>query len=256
MEKQVQKKQARQRGKFYGIGAGPGAPELLTLKAVRVLQEVPVVFVPRGDAGEKSRALKIINPLLRSGQEVRELVFPMTRQRRKLEQAWEGAAQAVAAVLDAGRDSAFVTLGDSSLYSTHFYLCEALQRARPGLEVETIPGITSFSAAAALLNRPLALGRECLAVVPATRDPAFLRQVLAAFDNVVLLKVAPVLEEVLCLLAEAGRLEDAAYVCRCGMPGQLALENLAGAKELPGDYFSLILVGRKGAGEALLEMLD
>jgi len=238
------------KGRLYGIGVGPGAPELLTLRAVQILQEVAVIFVPRGDAGEKSRALSIIEQFLRPGQELREAVFPMTRQRRELEQAWQEAAGAVAAVLDAGRDAAFVTLGDSTLYSTYFYLCEALQKARPGIEVETVPGIPSFSAAAALLNRPLALGRESLAVVPAGRDRAFLRQVLAAFDNVVLLKVAPVLEEVRGLLAELGRLEDAAYVCRCGMPGQVFQDNLAAAGELPGDYFSLVLVRRKaGARE-------
>ncbi|NPV29445.1 MAG: precorrin-2 C(20)-methyltransferase [Firmicutes bacterium] len=231
-----------ERGKLYGIGVGPGAPELLTLKAARILQEVAVVFVPRGDKGEQSLALHVISPLLRPGQELREVTFPMTRQRRKLEAAWREAARTVAAVLDAGRDAAFVTLGDSTLYSTCFYLGEALRAMRPELEVEVVPGVTSFSAAAALLNRPLACGREGLAVVPATKGRAFLRQVLAAFENVVILKAGPVLEELRDLLAEAGRLEEAAYVCRAGMPGQVLEENLAVAGELPEDYFSLILV--------------
>ncbi|NPV73362.1 MAG: precorrin-2 C(20)-methyltransferase [Pelotomaculum sp.] len=231
------------KGKLYGVGVGPGEPELLTLKAARILQEVAVVFFPRGDKGEQSLALQIVRPLLHPDQELREVTFPMTTSRRALEGAWREVAQTVTAVLDAGRDAAFITMGDSTLYSTFFYLKRALREARPDLEVETVPGIPSFSAAAALLSRPLACGREGLAVVPATRGRAFLRQVLATFENVVILKAGPVLEEMRNLLAEAGRLEEAAYVCRCGMPGQLLEENLAAAGELPGDYFSLILVG-------------
>ncbi len=244
--------QAGRGGKLYGIGVGPGAADLLTMRAARLLGEVPVLFVPRGDAVDESRALSIISPLLRGGQEVRSFTAPMTRDRLARDQAWAEAAAQVLSVLNAGRDAAFLTLGDSTLYSTFFYLLEALRRQQPSVAVETVPGITSFSAAAALLNRALTVGQEGLAVVPATRGAAYLRQVLTAFENVVLLKVGPVLEEVQALLAELGRLDDAAYVCRCGMPGQFLQESLALADELPDDYFSLVLVrhgGLDAAGE-------
>ncbi|HHW41747.1 MAG TPA: precorrin-2 C(20)-methyltransferase [Syntrophomonadaceae bacterium] len=234
-----------EKGRLYGIGVGPGDPDLLTLKAVRIIREAPVIFVPKGDTGEKSRALSIISPFLRDGHELREITLPMTREPGALRRAWEEAAGEVIAVLDKGKDAVFVTLGDSTLYSTYYYLYEALRSRRPDLAVETVPGVSSFSAGAAVLNRALAVGRESLAIVPASRGMDFIRRVLAAFDCVVLLKVAPVLGEVINLLEELGRLEEAAYVCRCGMPGQFLKENLAGPGELPGDYFSLILVRGK-----------
>jgi precorrin-2/cobalt-factor-2 C20-methyltransferase len=234
------------RGRLYGIGAGPGSADLLTLRAVRLLGEAPVVFVPRGDTGDGSIALSIIRPFISGGQEVRELTAPMTRDRQARSRAWDEAAAQVLTVLDSGRDAAFLTLGDSTLYSTFFYLLEALHRQQPDIEVETVPGITSFSAAASLLGRALTMGQEGLAVVPATRGVDYLRQVLSTFENVVLLKVAPVLAEVQALLAELGRLDDAAYVCRCGMDGQVIKDSLVGAGELPGDYYSLILVRHGG----------
>lgn len=235
-------------GKLYGIGVGPGSPDLLTLKAVRILQEVPLIFVPRGERGERSRALEIISPFLRD-QEVREFVAPMTRDRSALDRMWRQAGEEVLAVLDEGKDAAFLTLGDSLLYSTYSYLLETLLRLRPGLEVETVPGIASFSAAAALCNRALCCGQESLAVVPATRGMGFLKEVLNTFENVVLLKVAPVFDELLALLAEVGRLDEAAYICRCGMEGQFLLGSLAAAAEVPRDYFSLVLVGNKKGRE-------
>lgn len=233
------------KGKLYGIGVGPGDPGLLTLKAMSILQKVSVVFVPRGHAKGVSLALKVVAHLLKSGQEVRYFTAPMTRDRSVLEQAWESAAAEVTAVLKKGRDVAFVTLGDSTVYSTYFYLLAALRNLLPDLEAEAVPGVTSFSAASALLNRPLAMGGESLAVVPATKGRDFLREVLTTFENVVLLKVAPALEDVKELLREVGRMEDAAFVCRCGMEDQFSCENMALAGELPDDYFSLIIVGKK-----------
>lgn len=235
-------------GRLYGIGVGPGDPGLLTLKAVRMIQEAPVILVPKGDSGEKSQAMSIISPFLRDGQEVRELSLPMTRDRQTLNRAWEQTAGEVMAVLEGGRDAVFVTLGDSTLYSTFYYLCDALRSRRPDLVVETVPGVSSFSAGAAALNRALAVGQESLAIVPASRGLDFIRHALTVFDSVVLLKVAPLLGDLIDLLAELGRLDDAAYICRCGMPGEFLQERLAEAGELPHDYFSLILVrGRRGS---------
>jgi len=237
------------KGKLFGIGVGPGDSELLTLKAVRVLQNAGVVFVPKGEKGQQSQALSIIAPFLKAGQEVRELMAPMTRERANWLRAWDDAAGEIIQVLDEGRNAVFVTIGDSVLYSTYYYLCEALRGKRPDLAVETIPGITSYSAAAALLNRALAVGQESLAVIPATNERDYLRQVLISFNNVVLMKVSLVLEDLLDLLSETGRLDEAVYVSKVGMPGQYVREKLTAGEKLPRGYFSLILVGKLPALE-------
>lgn len=240
------------KGKLYGIGVGPGSPDLLTLKAADLLRKVPVIFVPVKADGDSSSAMKIISPFLAlcNGQEIRELIFPMTRSFQYLEKGWKLAAEEVLAVLGEGKDAAFITLGDSVLYSTYTYLLDALMKLDPELAVETIPGVTSFSAAAALLNQALACGQESLAVVPAIRGMEYIKDVLGSIDNVVLLKVASLLDDVLDLLKELGRLDDAVFISRCGMPGQVILDNLALPVEIPRDYFSLILVRKeKGKNE-------
>ncbi len=234
------------RGKLYGIGVGPGLPDLLTLKAVDLLRRVPVIFVPVKSKGDSSSAMQIISPFLEKmeGQEIKELVFPMTNSAQELEKGWNFAAEEVLQVLEEGKDAAFITLGDSSLYSTYAYLLEFLLKLQPDLVVETVPGITSFSAAAALLNRALVRGQESLAVLPANRGMEFLEVVLGSFENVVLLKVASVIDDVLDTLKKLGRLDEAVFISRCGMPGQLVLDNLSESVEIPKDYFSLILVGK------------
>jgi len=232
----------RKKGKLYGIGLGPGNPNLLTLKAVQVLQEIPVIFVPRSNFRDTGLAHSIIATFLRPEQEIRELFFPMTDNQAKLKKAWQEAVLAVAGVLDEGLNAAFVTIGDSTLYSTYSYLLEELKETRPELEIETIPGISSFSAAASMMNRALVVGEESLAIVPATKNKDFLYQVLSAFDSVILLKVASVLSKILDILDELDRLEDSAFVCRCGFPDQFWKENLSKKEDLPKDYLSLIMV--------------
>jgi precorrin-2/cobalt-factor-2 C20-methyltransferase len=229
-------------GKLYGIGVGPGDPELLTLKAVKIMGQVQLVIVPKGDTGEQSVARQIISPFLKEGQWVEEFTAPMTRDRQLRSAAWDQLAERVERVLASGQEVAFVTLGDSTVYSTYFYLIEALLRRGADFQLQTVPGITSFSAAAAMINQALTLGSESLAVVPADRGLDYIRQALANFDNVVLMKVIPQLDQIIELLAELSRLDQAAYVSRCGMPGQFVKESLAAAGEIPRDYFSLILV--------------
>ncbi len=150
---------------LHGIGIGPGAVDLLTLRAVQILSEVRVVVAPRPRRGEDSLAARIARPHLRPGSRLEEIVFPMVRDPRALRTAWEAAAHQVLGWLEGG-DVAFLTLGDASLYSTWSYLRAAVRRLCPDQIVHTVPGITSFAAAAASAEIPLAEGDQALVVVP------------------------------------------------------------------------------------------
>ena len=150
------------KGKFYGIGVGPGDPELLTLKGRRLLEEADCIAAPKthGEAG--STALRIVEQFI-AGKPLLELVLPMTHDKRQLEQAWADSAKAVMERLDAGQNVAFITLGDASLFSTLMYIFRPIKAA--GYAWELVPGINAPSAAAARLGIGLADGKEDLAIL-------------------------------------------------------------------------------------------
>lgn len=233
-------------GKFYGIGVGPGDPDLLTLKAYRALQGVDVICVPKSAADKDSLALNVVNKALAKEFNYLELSFPMSRDREVLERCWAEAGEAVAARVKEGQHVAFVSIGDPMFYSTYGYVLAHLKKYHPGLETETIPGITSIAASSAFVNTPLTEGEENLVVLPAAYGIEGLREILSKFDNVVLMKVNRRFEEVLELLKEMGLSDKAAYVSRCGHADQyftLDLEDLRGQKL---DYMSLLIIKKKG----------
>lgn len=231
------------KGKFYGIGVGPGDPELLTLKAVRVLNEVDIICVPRARSEKGSFALSIVNSVIPEGKEILEVVMPMTKDHVKLEASWLEGARQILKRLHAGKSVAFITLGDAMLYSTYSYLLRNLSKLDPEVEITTIPGITSFAASAARTNTPLAEGNEPLVVMPVQEKGDNLEKILQSFPNAVLMKVAAKFPRILKILQENGR--KATYVSRCSCPEEFIendLSKLAG-QEL--DYFSLLLVKKE-----------
>ncbi|MDP2976060.1 MAG: precorrin-2 C(20)-methyltransferase, partial [Anaerolineales bacterium] len=146
-------------GVFYGIGIGPGDPDLITVKAANILSQCRTVFVPKARATEESIALTIAAKHLHPQADIRKLVFPMTTDKNKLHQSWIDNAKEVAAALESGLDAAFLTLGDTMLYSTYIYLVRALRDVLPDARIITIAGITAFSAAAALTHFPVGTGK-------------------------------------------------------------------------------------------------
>jgi precorrin-2/cobalt-factor-2 C20-methyltransferase len=230
-------------GVLYGVGVGPGAPDLLTLRAARTIRAVPVVCTPRRTASAESYALAVVRDLLDlTRQELVELAFPMTRDPDLALLHRDEAATHIGAILSAGRDVAFITEGDPLLYSTFIHLYRRLRAASPPVRVEIVPGVTSVSAAAAVAGLPLADGTERLAVVPATCGYEELHAALRDFDTVALLKVSPIFDRVLDLLEELNLLESAVYVSRAGTPEQRVEADVRALREQPLDYLSLILV--------------
>ncbi|MCK4839285.1 MAG: precorrin-2 C(20)-methyltransferase [Desulfobulbaceae bacterium] len=236
-------------GRFFVIGVGPGDPELVTMKAARILRESPVWFVPRGHQDGESTALAIVEPVVDSGgKEVMNHYFPMKRIHRgetpdpEVAEAWRQAAEAILVRIRQGDDVAFPTLGDPAIYSTGFYVCETLLAQVPDLHVEIIPGVSAIGASAAAAGQPLCLGNERLVVIPATFENGRLQGIIEQFDTIVLMKVHRVMDRVLALLGEMDLLEHAVLVERSSQSGQRITKgrHLLSAPEP--HYFSTIIV--------------
>ena len=230
-------------GTLYGVGVGPGAPDLLTLRALRIIQAAPVICVPRRTTSAESYALSIVRDILvPARQELIELLFPMSRDPDTAARARDDAAARVHAILVGGRDVAFITEGDPLLYSTFIHLYERLRAVQPAAPVEIVPGVTSVTAAAAVAGLPLVDGSEQLAIVPATGDPNSLRDVLRVFDTVALLKVSPVFDRVLDLLDELDLIENTVHITQAGTPTQQIERDVRALRGRQVDYLSLLLV--------------
>lgn len=179
-----------QKGKLIGIGVGPGDTELLTLKAAKVLKSVPVVFSPKSSKEKESIALSIVKPILEEREDYKRLmlvtpIFPMIEDKEELEKIWTSASEMIAQYLNSGRDVAFITLGDPSVFSTYAYVQKKLIGE---YEIETVPGITSFTACAAARNKALVEQNQILSIVPKIDDR--LEQVLEYSDSIVLMKAS------------------------------------------------------------------
>lgn len=234
------------KGKFYGIGVGPGDPELLTLKAYRILNDVAVICIPKSKMERDCIAYNIIQPLLKNAKTVVELYMPMTRNVEILEQEWQKGAATILSYLHKGMDVAFITIGDAMLYSTYSYLMNKIKAMDADIQIISVPGVTSFAASAAALNIPLAEGEERLAIVPSIEDPQKLPEVLEQFPNVVLMKVAPRFNEILDILEEKKIEDRAVLISHCSTPMQQCEYNLAKLRGSKPDYLSLILVKQRG----------
>lgn len=178
------------KGKLIGIGVGPGDTELLTLKAANILKTVPVVFSPKSAKEKESIALSIVRPILKERKDYKRLmivepIFPMIEDKKELEKIWDSASEMIAQYLNSGRDVAFITLGDTSIFSTYSYV---QKRLIDNYEIETVPGITSFTACAAAKNEALVEQNDILTVVPKIDDR--LEEVLEYSDSIVLMKAS------------------------------------------------------------------
>jgi precorrin-2/cobalt-factor-2 C20-methyltransferase len=232
-------------GKLFGIGVGPGDPDLITIKAARILARSHHVFVPRAKIKTESLAYAIAGRYLGKKTCVHELVFPMTKIRQELERCWAQNGHNVADVLKTGEDAVFLTLGDLFLYSTYSYLLRELKRLIPGVKVVSVPGITSFSLASALTGFPIGEGDSPVTVMPvAMSGNALIMEAFKRKGTVVLMKFDRRLPEIIDLMEEAGVIDDAVMVSHAGMKGERIETDLRKLKKIGAEagYFSVILI--------------
>ena len=227
------------KGKLYGIGVGPGDPELLTLKAKRVIESSPILAKSVKKSGEESVAFTIIRPVVDlSKVEVVDLLFGMTGDDADYWEFGRKAGEQVIGYLSRGMDVALITLGDVSIYSTFMYM-EQYVRSQ-GYDTEIIPGIPAFCGGAAKARVPLTLGDQCLAVVPSAKDNPMLEEALEKFDNVVVMKAGKSVGKVLDMLKEKGYgPECVTAVSNVGMPDEYV--GMADP-DRPYGYFTTLIV--------------
>lgn len=230
----------RTKGKLYGVGVGPGDPELLTLKALRVIREAEIIAVPKTE-GKTITALAVVQSVCDfSDKEILEVYMPMTREKTVL---WENHRKGAAELtrrLAAGQTVAFLTLGDPSIYSTYIYLHKQVLEA--GFQAELIAGVPSFCAVAARLNDSLCAGAEPLHIIPASYPG--LAESLNWPGTKVLMKSGLAFAGVREYLKDSGLLSHSAMVERCGMDGEKVYPDLREADEKT-SYFSIIVVKDK-----------
>ena len=231
---------------LVGVGMGPGDPELVTVKAVRVLREADLVLVPVMATGEQGRAEATVRAHV-THDRITRVAFALTEGAGMAEReaAWDGAAGAAVAAFDGGASVvAFATIGDPNVYSTFTYLADTVRPRVPGLTVATVPGITAMQDLAARSGTVLCEGRETLALLPLTAGIGTFKAALAGFDTVVGYKSGSHLPEVLAAVRDAGRLDGAVHGASLGLPG----EDIRPAAEVtrPAPYLSTLLVpGRR-----------
>lgn len=236
-------------GKLYVVGVGPGDPELLTLKAIHILKEVPCIFVPKGKEEGSSLALSIIKKAINiEDKEVIEAHFPMkktsssSQEASDIQKKWQDTVTNISNRLGSGIDVAYITLGDPTLYSTFFYLLDRLLSIFRDLNLEIIPGISSINASACRAKISLGLADDKITVIPATYSIDELEEIIKKFDTIILMKVYRVFDKIVELIKKMDLLGNAVYVKRAGMEEEKIFKDITKITKDDLDYFSLIII--------------
>lgn len=221
------------KGKLFGVGVGPGDPELLTLKAVRVMCSCAYIAVPQSGKGRQI-ALEICRQYLED-KIVLDLSIPMTYNESALQDSYRENAEKITAILNIGEDVAFLTIGDPSIYSTYIYIERVISKM--GFETEMIPGVPSFCAAAADANIPLCEKDQPLYIIPAS----YLKDNIASLSgNVIYMKLGKKLKPFLESLKKEGKLQKSILIENASMQDQRVIANLNTMQEDTG-YLSMVI---------------
>ncbi len=244
----MNKAKAMAKGIFYGIGMGPGDPELLTLKAVRVLRQCPHIYVPHSRLSKQDYVATVVEQYAAESCSVMPVTFSLAKTAQQRQQHWQQLAGTIVQQLATGEDVAFTTLGDPLLYSTYIYLIRELQQQQPQTQIVTIPAISAFSLCAALTNTPLGEGLQPLTVIPAANDIEQITQLVAKGGTVVLMKIAGNLQKIILALDEIQALKRSIFVSRAGLADQRIELDLNVLRDAPDDTGNLAVIIVQGDG--------
>ncbi len=232
-------------GTFYGVGVGPGDPELLTLKAVRIIQQCDLVtyLYSNGHATTRAMARDIATATLSAAthrqQKEYAIIMPMCESRDVANAVYDEAAQVIADTLECGQDVVFLCLGDPFFFGSFAYLYDRLHHR---YSVETVPGVTSINASSALSGKPLGLLSENLAIISGRRSDEDILHTLSHFDNVAIMKLGTRRPRLLQLIDQAQRTQDCCYIEYVGQKNQRIVHDITLLELEDAPYFSLFLI--------------
>jgi precorrin-2/cobalt-factor-2 C20-methyltransferase len=234
-------------GTLYGIGVGPGDPDLLTIKAVKIIKSVDIVFAASSIRNKHSLAVEIARPHMSEKTDVRMLSFQMSNNEAEREKLWEQNAKIIISELQDGQSVAFLTLGDSMTYSTYGYLLKIINQKASHINIISVPGITSYQAAAARINTPLVEGDESLLITSGARGGDELRKCAASADNVVLLKAYKNMADINSALKDTHLLENSIGISKCGRKDEKIIRDVREFEKRKPDYWTLVIAKKTKA---------
>ena len=228
--------------KFYGIGTGPGDSTLVTIKAVNTIKRLDILYTPEPKKGGDSLALSIVKEYVPDTVEIKQRHFPMNNDSVEKMASWDAIAAEIKDDVKAGKEVGFITLGDPMIYSTYVYVME---RIMEDIEVETIPGISSFSNIASNQNFPLVMDTDPLMVIPCTMEEEKIDAALQTYDCFVLMKVYKNFKEIVQKLEKYDLIDSAILVSNSSQEREVVYKDLRDVHlQEKISYFSTILVNK------------
>ncbi len=236
---------------LIGIGVGPGDPDLLTVKAVKAIQNADIIMCPASKEDRPSIALSVVSSLIdkSKNQDIVKLIFPMTKDKDVLEATWKKNAKIMAEKVLLGKNVVYLTVGDPYLYSTWIYMHKDLKENYPGMDISVIPGIVSIFTFAAKVGISIAEGAEKVSIIPSCYDLSSVKEIAKYSETLVFLKDGRYFDQVITVLKEAGFPDNSVFAI-----GQdLGTENEIIRKMTLGEvnddtlttkYFSILVVKR------------
>lgn len=231
------------KGKLYGIGVGPGDKELITLKAINILKAIDILVCPENKKGQGSIAYEIVKDYVNKGARIMPITFPMVKDKDVINSFIYDNSLTIKEEIEKGNNVAFVTLGDPSNYSTYMYLIPLMKKF--DIKVQTIPGITSYCAAACKVNKSLAMWDQNLCVYPLTKNSSeSLDEILDNNDNIVILKASSNSKLLGEKIIEKGLENKFILISKCGMEDENVHSDINKLinKEVP--YLSTVIINK------------
>ena len=236
---------------LIGIGVGPGDPELLTVKAVKAIQNADVIMCPASKEDRPSIALSVVSTLIdkSKNQEIIKLVFPMTKDQDVLNTTWKKNSKIMAEKVLSGKNVVYLTVGDPYLYSTWIYMHKEIESNHPSMKISVIPGIVSMFTFASKVGVSIAEGAEKVSIIPSCYDLSTVKEIAKNSETMVFLKDGRYFDQVIDLLKDAGFPDNSIFAIGqdLGTENEIIRKLTLGEVNdgtLTSKYFSILVVKR------------